>query len=298
MKVTFLGTSSMNPTKERNNPCTFIQEGTEGILVDCGENTQRQFQIKGISLTKITKILISHWHGDHTLGLPGVIQTLGSFMPNKTLKIYGPKGTIKNINNLIKIFPNSPEKKINLEIKEIKEGKICKTKDFEIFALPLKHGIPSIAYSLIEKDKIKIKKSELKKLGIPEGPIVGQIQRGEVVKWEGKSINLKKLTNIKKGKKITIIMDTLINENCYNIAQNADLLICESTYLSDLEDKAKDRLHLTSKQAALIAKNAKVGKLVLTHFSRRYKNTKDLEKEAKKIFKNTVAAKDFMELIV
>ncbi|MCK5854241.1 MAG: ribonuclease Z [Sulfurovaceae bacterium] len=286
----------MIPTKTRNNPGVFLSYCSEGLLFDCGENIQRQFQIKGISLTKVTKILITHWHGDHTLGLPGLIQTLGSYIPNKTLEIYGPKGTIKNVTQLIRIFPNKPEKRIKIKVKEVSEGVVFENGDFSITTLPMNHGIPCVAYSFVEKDKRKINKSALKKIGIPEGPLVGKIQKGEEIIWKGKKINLDVLTSIKKGRKLSLIPDTLLVENCYVIAQESDILICESTYLSDLKDKAEKRLHLTSKQAALIAKNSKVKKLILTHFSRRYKDTKELEKEARKIFKNTIAAKDFMDI--
>ena len=118
MQLTFLGTSCMVPTKERNQQAFFIKQSTEGILIDCGEGTQRQLKLAGIPLTKITKILISHWHGDHTFGLPGVLQSMASSEYTKTLKIYGPKETTERINLLFQAFPTN--KKIKMEIMEIK----------------------------------------------------------------------------------------------------------------------------------------------------------------------------------
>ncbi len=128
IELAFLGTSSMVPTKERNQSAVLISYKNEGILVDCGEGMQRQFKQKGIPLTKITKILISHWHGDHVFGLPGVMSTLGTENYSKTLEIYGPKGTKKHIEDMFKAFVF--DRRIKFEIKEIKSGKFFENKDF------------------------------------------------------------------------------------------------------------------------------------------------------------------------
>ena len=127
MQILFLGTSSMVPTKERNQSGILISYGSEGILVDCGEGTQRQLKIAGIRLTKITKILISHWHGDHVFGLPGIISTLGASEYNKTLKIYGPIGTKKHFKSMFDAFVF--DRKIDLEINEISKTEFFENKD-------------------------------------------------------------------------------------------------------------------------------------------------------------------------
>jgi ribonuclease Z len=296
MKIIFLGTSSMVPTKERNHTSIFISYKSEGILIDCGENTQRQLIKKGISLSKITKVFITHWHSDHVLGLPGLIQSLGSYKENAKIEIYGPKGTKKNIKAALKIFSNKSQKKVTVKSFDISKGTIFENKDFFIETLPLDHGCPAQGYSLIEKDKRKMKMNQIKKLGIPEGPLLGKLQQGEKIIFKHKKILPKDVSRVIKGKKVSFVLDTKLTQNCYTLAKNSDLLICESTLDSSLTEKAESRFHLTSKQAALIAKNSNVKKLVLTHFSPRYKDVKILEKDAKKIFKNVVASKDFMLL--
>ncbi len=292
MQVTFLGTSSMVPTKDRNQSGIFIRYKNEGILIDCGEGTQRQFKQKGIPLTKITKILISHWHGDHVFGLPGVMSTLGSAEYEKTLEIYGPKGTKKHFEAMFKAFVF--DNRIKYEIKEIKSGKILENKDIYIETLPLEHGVTTMGYSLVEKDIRHVDAKKAKKLGIPNGPLMGKLQRNETVSHKGKKINPKDVTYIEKGKKITVIADTVPCKNAVKLAKEADLLICEATYDSKLQEKGEAYGHMTGKQAGLIANQANVKKLVLTHFSARYKTTHEVEEDAKGVFSNSIAAKDFM----
>jgi len=294
MEITFLGTASMVPTKERNPSAILISYGSEGILVDCGEGTQRQMKITGIRLTKITKILITHWHGDHVLGLPGLIQSLGASDYNKTLKIFGPKGTKNYFRALTKTFLF--DRKVKMEINEITKNKFFENEDFLLEAHPLEHGIPTLGFNFIEKDKRKINLKKIKKLGIPEGPLLGKLQHGDTVIWKNKKIKPEHATCIDEGKKITIIADTQPCNNCYKLAKNADLLICESTYSSKFEDKGEKYNHMTAKQAAQIANQANTKKLVLTHFSARYKNTQEIEEDARTYFDDIICAKDFMRI--
>lgn len=294
MQIIFLGTSSMVPTKERNHSGLFINYNTQGILVDCGEGTQRQMKIAGISLTKVNKILITHWHGDHVLGLPGLIQSLSSGNYDSTLKIYGPKGIKKYMKMMFEAFIF--DKEIDLEINEVGHGVIIDTPEFMIEAEKLEHNIPSLGFSFIEKDKRKINVNYVKKLGIPEGPILGKIQEGKTVSFNGKRVDLDKATKIIKGKKIGIISDTLPCNGANNIAKDADLLICESTYSSELKEKANEHYHLTAKQAAYIANQMGAKKLVLTHFSARYKNTLELIEDTQDYFSDVTCAEDFLKI--
>ena len=294
MQFVFLGTSCMTPTKKRNHQAFFIRQQTEGILIDCGEGTQRQFKLAGIPLTKITKILISHWHGDHVFGLPGVIQSLAASDYNKKLKIYGPRGTKKRFDNLFKAFPF--DKEIHLEIKEIKQGIILNDEYLKIEAFDMDHKIDCMGFKLIEKDKRKINIQFIKKLGIPDGPLLGKLQEGKSIKWGGSLITPEKATKKIKGKKIGIIPDTKLCNNCYKIADGVDLLVCESTYAHNLIEKAKKHMHMTSKEAALVASESNVGQLILTHFSNRYKETHELEKEARTFFDKTSCANDLMKV--
>lgn len=294
MEITFLGTSSMVPTKERNQSTALISYGSEGILIDCGEGTQRQMKITGIKLTKITKILISHWHGDHVLGLPGLIQSLGASDYDKTLEVYGPVGTKKYFQALASAFIF--DRKIKMEIYEVKEGRFFENGDFILEALPLEHGIPTLGFCFTEKDKRKIDLKKVRVLGIPEGPLLGKLQDGKTIVFKGNKIKPEQVSDLEEGKKIAIITDTLPCNNCYKLAKDADLLICESTYSSKLEMKGEKHNHMTAKQAAQIANKAGVEKLILTHFSARYKNTQEIEEDARDVFDNTICAKDFMKI--
>ena len=284
----------MVPTKDRNHTSILLTYNAENILIDCGEGTQRQLKIANINPCKITKILLTHIHGDHTLGLPGLIQTLGANNYQKTLEIYGPKNTKNFINNILKTF--HLENKIKLTTTEIDKRKFLETKEFYLEALPLKHSTYTLAYSFTEKDKRKINLSYTKKFDLTKHPLLGELQKGKDITFKGKKITADKATILKKGKKISFIFDTELTQNCIEISKNADLLIAEATYESDLEEKAKEYQHLTSEQSALIAKKARVKALILTHFSQRYKTPDQSLKEAKKIFKNTQAAKDFLEI--
>ncbi|PIN78612.1 ribonuclease Z [Candidatus Woesearchaeota archaeon CG10_big_fil_rev_8_21_14_0_10_34_8] len=297
MEITFLGTSAMVPTSERNHSALFIKYKNQGLLIDCGEGTQRQFKQFKIPLTKITKIFITHWHGDHTLGLPGLLQTLSaSEYSNKEnlLEIYGPKGTKKYFDLMIGAFPF--DCKLDIKVKEINKGKIIENKDIIIEAFPLEHSVQTIGYKIIEKDRIRIDTKAVKKLGIPEGPLLGKLQENKSITYKGKKISPKNTTYVVKGKKIGIISDTVQCKNCLEIAKDTDLLICEATFMENEKDKAASYKHLTIKQAALIAHTSETKKLVLTHFSQRYKDKSELENEAKDVYDDVVLAFDGMKI--
>jgi ribonuclease Z len=296
IEVTILGTSSMVPTKERNQSGLFIGYGTQGILVDCGEGTQRQLKLANISLTKVTKILISHWHGDHVLGLPGLIQSLAASEYDKKLEIYGPKGTKKHFEHMFQAFVF--DRNLDMEIKEIEEGVLFESKDFCLEALPLKHGVASLGYVFQEKDRRKIMLDKAKKLGVTEGPLLRKIQEGKDITVKGKKIKAEEISRLVKGKRIGIITDTAPCDNCYKIAQDADLLISESTYASKFKEKSEEYNHMTSKDAALIASKAKAKRLILTHFSARYKSTLELNEDASNYFPDTECAYDLMKIRV
>jgi len=270
----------MFPTKKRSQSAIHIKHGPENILFDCGEGTQRQLRIAGISPMKIDNIFVTHWHGDHTLGIAGLIQSMSASRREKPLGIYGPVGTSERIYHIIRSFSFDLTFKIkttDIKIKENKIEKIFEGKDFFIEASPVKHIIPCLAYSLIEKGKRRINIEYVKKeMGITKHPILGKLQKGETIVWKGKKITPKKATYFSPGKKITYIVDTSYFEGLIKIAKNADLLICEATYSENLEEKAMEYTHLTAKKAATIAKKAKVKKLILTHFSQRYKSLKPL----------------------
>lgn len=294
MQLTFLGTSCMMPTKERNPSAMYLEFKGEGILFDCAEGTQRQMRICGISLAKVHKILVSHWHGDHILGLPGLLLTIASLDLNRGVDIYGPRGSKKAFQQLFGGIEF--ESKFNIKIHEVHEGMFFENEDYALESMPMKHPVPCVGYSFIEKERRRIKVDYVKKLGIPDGPLLGKLQRGESVEFKGKKITPEDATTLIKGRKLTFITDTLMNKNCALLAANADLLVIDSTYTSKLRDKAEEHGHLTALEGAQVASQAGVKKLVLTHFSARYKNTLELEEDARTAFDNVVSAYDFMRI--
>ena len=297
LEITILGTSSMVPTKERNVQSIHLDYKGEGILFDCGEGTQRQMNIAGINRVKVRRILISHWHGDHVSGLIGLIQTLGNSKDVSELSIYGPLGTKQFMNNLLRscIFDLT----VSLEIVELDfdERKVFfECENYYLEAAPLNHGVPCLGYSFVEKDRRKINMQKAKKLGLDEGPMLKNIQNNLPIKLKDKIIMPDDISTIQKGKKITLIADTSFSANAEALAEGADVLICEATYERKEEEKANQYSHLTSEQSALIASRAGVEKLVLTHFSQRYKELDTLLDEAKTIFPNSSLAFDFMKI--
>src|SRR3989338_3225415 len=218
MQIIFLGTSSMVPTKERNHSSILITYNSENVLVDCGEGTQRQLKIAGVKIAKITRILISHWHGDHVLGLPGLLQSLSSSDYNKILHIYGPKGTKKRIEMMFEVF--GFDRKFEIKIEEIVSGRFFESDEFVLEAEQLEHNIETLGYRLEEKGKIKINLSYTKKLGIPNGSLLGKLQEGKSITWKGKKVDVEKATMLAKGKSVAIVTDTIPCSGAYKLAKD------------------------------------------------------------------------------
>jgi ribonuclease Z len=298
MEIIILGTSCMVPTKDRNVQGIFVEYKGEGILFDCGEGTQRQMNIAGINRNKVRKILLTHWHGDHVSGLVGLLQTISNNENPQKITIYGPRETRERIAHLLRAV-SFEENRMELEIREINPSgveKIYDGEDYIIQAAYLDHKIPCLGYSLIEKDKRKINMAKAKKLGLKEGPLIGKLQAGHSVSFKGQTITADEVSHMDKGKKLSIILDTLPCKNAYELAAEADILIAESAYTSDMEEKSLEYKHMTTKQAALIATTANVKKLIITHFSQRYKTNKELEEDVRTFFPESQAAFDFMKI--
>jgi len=269
MKLTFLGTSDWMPTIKRNHTAILLTYDGENILVDCGEGTQRQFKKAKISPTKITRILITHGHADHFLGIMGLLKTLKLMNYKKTLYIYGPKGVKNQLKKFREVFGFKPNYEI--KVKEVSNSKFLETKDFYLESKSMTHIIPCNAYSFVKKGKLRIDKKKLKKYKIPSGPILSKLKQG----------------------KSSFVFDTSVNKKIVPLVKNSDVLVSESSFSEELKGRAREYKHLTSKQAAEIAKKAKVKKLVLTHISSRYeKNLNKILKEAKKVFKSSRLVKD------
>ncbi len=290
IKVIFLGTSGAIPSAERNPTSVLLSYKNENILIDCGEGTQRQLRKAKLNPNKITKILITHWHGDHVIGLAGLLQTLSFSEYNKALDIYGPKGTKEFMKNLLKTFVFQKNFRINVQEAE---KRFFENEDFYLETEKMTHGIPCNAYNFVKKGILRIDKDKLKKTKL-KGIIIKKLKEGKDIVYEGKKYLAKNLTYSEDSKKISFVFDTSFNERIAPFAKNSDLLVCESTFGTDLEDKAHEYKHLTARQTAEIAKKSNSKKLALTHISQRYsKNPKKILDMAKKIFKNSVLVKDF-----
>jgi ribonuclease Z len=299
LNIVFLGTSGSWPTMKRNVTALAVKRAGEVILFDCGEGTQRQFQKSNLSYMQISKIFITHFHGDHFLGLPGLIQTMQLNDREAPLHIYGPKGMTDLMNQILTLGYFKPNFKIISY--DIKKEDTIEFDEYCINVLKVKHGVPAFAYSIVEKMRPgKFDKSKALKLGIPEGPLFSRLQRGENITLEnGKKITSKSVLGPpRKGRKIVISGDTIPIPKMINFSKDADILIHEATFDSSHEDISTEYGHTTASQAANIAKKANVGRLFLTHISPRYLNSNILENEAKKIFKNSFVPKDFFELEV
>lgn len=294
-EIVFLGTGCMQPTKLRNHAGVLLQHGTEYVLFDCGEGIQRQMRVAGVKPAKITRLCISHFHGDHVFGIPGLLSSMGADQFASKLHIYGPKGTKQYLKNFLEAF--AAKDIIEHEIHEVVSGVIVDEETFTIEAMPLKHSVPCIGYRFREKDRRRIQVAKTEKLGI-KGPLLGELQEGKSIEWKGKMINADDMTTVVPGKSVSYVTDTALCNGAVMLAKDVDVLIIEGTLLDNLRSNAEKSLHLTVKQAALIASENNVKKLVITHISQRYKTNHEIMEEAQAYFEGAVVAEDFMKIKV
>ena len=299
VEITFLGTGCMQPTKTRNHAGVLLNYKKENILFDCGEGIQRQMRIAGVKPAKITRLCITHWHGDHVFGIPGLLSSMGADRTGQeeeqVLHIYGPKGSKVYLANMMKSF--AAKDIIPFEVHEVVSGKAYDGEDFVLEVQKLEHSVPCVGYSFREKDKLRIDVVKAKKLGL-EGPILGKLQQGQDVTVKGKKIKAKDVTYATQGKKISYVTDTIPCKGADILAKDADLLICEGTHLDEIREKSEKSRHMTVRQAALIASENNVQKLVITHISQRYKEPSEKREEAQTYFDNAIVAEDFMKINV
>lgn len=300
MKAVILGSSCMFPTKERSQPAVLLINNGDYLLFDAGEGVQRQLRIKKVSPMKINDIFLTHWHGDHSLGIPGLIQSMSGNKRIKELRIHGPEGTKERLDHLLKSFDFMLT--FPIKINEIrvstKPKRVARINDLTVNAIKVKHKTACIAFNVVQDSKRKINLKFTKKYGLTKHPLLGKLQKGRDITYNDKLIKAEDATIIVKGKKFSYVTDTGLFDKLISFVKDSDLLICEATYASDMKNKAKEHSHLTSVETAMLAKKAGVKKLVITHFSQRYKSVKPILDEAKKVFKDTIAAKDFMEIKV
>jgi ribonuclease Z len=304
VEFVFLGTGAGIPSKGRNVSAIalhLLEERGTTWLFDCGEATQHQILHTNVRPRKIEKIFISHLHGDHIFGLPGLLGSRSFQGGDTELTVYGPKGLKEFIEVSLKV--SNTHIKYPLHIIEIEEGIIFEDKHIRVEVQKLEHGIPSHGYRLIEKDVPgALLVDKLQALGIQPGPLYKKIKDGETIELEDGSILDGKdfIGPPQRGKVVAILGDTRICDNCLSLAQDADVLVHEATFSAEDEEQAYEFYHSTTAGAANIAKEAGVGQLILTHVSSRYQgeDCAMLLQEAQVIFPNTILAEDFTRVTV
>jgi ribonuclease Z len=288
--LTILGCSSQQPTRHRNHGAYVVRWNNEGFLFDPGEGTQRQFIFANVAPTVVNRIFISHFHGDHCLGLGSMLMRLNLDKVTHPIHCYYPASGKKYFDRLR--FSTIYHEQINVVEHPVYEDGIVHEDDaFTIEAKFLDHAVDNLGWRIQEKDRRKFDKEKLKEAGI-KGPAVRTLHQEGSVSLEGKTYLLEDFSWMKEGEVLSVVIDTKECENALKIAKDATLLLCESTYLTSEEELAFKYLHLTAKQAASIAKQAGAKKLILTHFSARYQDVLDFQKEAREVFENSFAADD------
>ena len=298
LRIVFLGTAGSVPTNDRSLPSIVVQRKGEILMFDCGEGTQRQMIKARVGLNRKMKVFITHMHGDHVLGLPGIIQTMSLLGRDKPLQIYGPNGIkafIEAIINTIKFWLGFP-----IEIYEIEgEGTVCEEEEYEVCAVWAEHSIPSLAYALVEKPRPgRFHPERAMALGIPRGPLWSKLQRGmEITLPNGRIVKPEEVLGPPRpGRKIVYTGDTRPSDRIVELARNADVLIHEATFGDEMADRAKEDGHSTPSEAAQIALKANVKLLILTHISARYSRPESLLEQAKKVFPNVSIPNDLEEI--
>lgn len=285
-----LGSSSQQPTRERNHGAYLFRWNEEGLLFDPGEGTQRQFIFANVAPTAVTRLFVSHFHGDHCLGVGSMIMRLNLDKVTHPLNCYFPKSGKKYFERLR--YGTIYHETIDvIEHPLSLSDTIQEDEKFIIESAPLDHGIDNLGYRVTEKDRLKFNKEKLKELGIV-GPMVKELQKEGEILSNGRKVKLEEVSWIKKGESIAVISDTRLCDNAIKLARGAKVLLCESTYLESEKELAAKHYHLTAKEAASIAKEAGAEKLILTHFSARYPDSSLFEREARAFFPNTFAAED------
>jgi ribonuclease Z len=298
LRVVFLGTSGSVPTLKRSLPSVVVQCPRDQWMFDCGENVQRQMMAAKVSFHRKMKVFITHLHGDHVLGLPGLLQTMALMDRKKPVQIYGPAG--------LKDFLVCTKETLNFGLNYpvvinqiLSEGVVCDEEEYQVIATKSNHAVESYAYAFVEKPRPgKFYPKNALALGIAAGELWSKLQRGEEVTLsDGKVVKPSYVMGPRRaGRKIVYTGDTKPFEGFAKFAEGADLVIHDCTFDDSLNEKAALDGHSTPTQAAEQAKAAGAKHLVLSHISARYPNAGLLLEQAKKVFQNSILAEDLLEL--
>jgi len=296
MKLVFLGTSASQPTENRGLSCICLEKEGEILMFDAGEATQISYMKSGLGWNKKMRMFVTHLHGDHCVGILGLLQTMSMQNRTETLEIFGPSGIDEFIAANIKILNFGLSFPILITI--VKEGKILENEKFSMYACKANHSVTAFSYLFKEKDKPgRFNVEKAKELGIPEGELWNKLQNGNEIIINEKIIRPDQVLGEKRpGKKIGISGDTMPTKELEKFFEECDYLVFDSTFLDEEKQRAQDTCHSTAKQAATLGKNAKVKNLVLTHFSARYKDEVGHLKEAQEIHNSVITARDLLEI--
>jgi ribonuclease Z len=297
IQIVFLGTGAAVPTAQRSLPAILLQRGNEQLMFDCGEAVQRQMMIAKVGLNKKLGIFITHMHGDHVLGLPGLLQTMALMDRQKPVVLYGPVG----LNHFLDCLKETLQFQLTFQVivhEVTRKSIVCNEEEYLVAAVPSNHAVTSFSYAFEEKTRVgRFHPEKAKAFGVPQGEAWSKLQRGiEFVLPDGRLIRTEDVTDPpRKGRKIVYTGDTRPFETFADFADGADLIIHEATFDDSLAEKADLDGHSTPSQAANQAKAAKAKSLILTHISARYSDVALLLEQAKKSFPNSVVAQDFLE---
>jgi len=296
MKLVFLGTSAAQPTEKRGLSCICLEKEGEILMFDAGEAAQIAYMKSGLGWNKKMKLFVTHLHGDHCVGILGLLQTMSMQNRTESLEIFGPKGIDEFLAANIKVLNFGLPFSILINI--ISEGKIFENKKYLIHTRKANHSITAFSYLFEEKDKPgRFNVEKAKELGIPEGELWNKLQNGEEITSNEKIIKPEQVLGEKRpGKKIGISGDTMPTKKLEEFFYQCDYLVFDSTFIEEEKQRALDTCHSTAKQAAELGKNAEVKNLILTHFSARYKDELQHKMEAEKIHNSVITAKDLLEV--
>jgi len=296
MKLVYLGTSAAAPTVERSLTCICLVRENEVLMFDAGEGAQIAYLKASLPWNKKMKIFVTHLHGDHCLGILGLLQTMSLQKRTESVEIYGPAGIEEFITANIKVLNFGLPFPVFITV--VEEGSVVNEKNYQINCCEAQHGIPAYSYCFEENERSGVfYPDKAKELGIPEGKLWQELQNGNSVEIDGKKIESSQVTGEKRsGKKIGISGDTRPTKKLEGFFKNSDYLSFDCTFSFELKDRAIETNHSTAKEAANLAKNANVKNLILTHFSARYNDESILLNEAKQIHESVIAAKDLLEI--
>jgi len=295
--LTFLGTSASVPSAERNHPALLVEAAGKRVLVDCGEGTQRQLLRSGAGFRRLDRILLTHAHLDHVLGIPGLFSTLGLRQTSETMTVHGGAGTLDLVTRMLAGLWGAGRAPIAVQFEALTEGRAIG--EFAVDCFPVRHrDTDSFGFIFQSPARRHLRPDRLIALGVPDGPLRGELAAGRPIVVANRSIDPEDVLGPPSGgSKLVVIGDTETTDGLSRYVAGADMLVIEATFLDRDAPTARNYGHLTAAEAASFAATNKVGQLVLTHMSGRYEDAEILA-EAAKIFPNTRIAADFDHIVV